>query len=596
MLAHQESWPFSALCTTLFTILSLTLTSPARAFDPTVSGRVMFGAAWRMQAPDPALLVSVNAAQVGLEGYANSGQNTDDANLNFQRGDATTRAVHAFVDLTARHGPFSAMARVKGWHDFALNQHPRGWGNNPSDYVAGRPLSDAGAARLSRFSGVALGDAYLQYLAPTGRSLLLRLGQQSLPWGEQAAFGGGLAAVNSVDQPALRRAGAAPQELRVPTPMLFARVGMTTTLALEGFYGSAFRASALDMCGTFWATTDYLAQGCNRAYSGALAVSDRARLATGAFLKRVDGPRADGGPQFGAGLTWKSGSGGLGAELGAYAVRTTQRTPIPGLRKSTRIGPSFIAGDLDGRNLAFFTEHPERVTLVALTAAYKHAASHWYGELAYRPHQALQLPPGDVLPAFLSPTAPSLIRADANATAPGAYFSGYDRRRTVQLQLGWQHTFAKQGPVLWRVAADVIGKHVVALPDPATRRYGRPDQYGAGPINGVCMPNSRDLERQCSFDGYVSPSAFGYRLRADARVAALRPGLNLHASALFAHDVQGWSHDFLLSEGRKSVNLALRFEYRGRYLAELAYVPVWGGRYGNQHDKDVLILAAGVKF
>lgn len=580
---EQHRQRLSALC------VALALPAVAQGAQFKASGRVMFGAALRTEAPDPALLVSFNAAEVGLTGYANSGQNTDDASLNFGRGDATTRAVHAFADLSASAGPWQALVRLKGWHDFALADHPRAWGNNPNGYQAGVPLSDAGAARLTRFSGIALGDAWVEY----GRApLTIRLGQQVLPWGEQAAFGGGLGAVNGADQPAIRRAGAAPQELRVPAPMLFARAQLDSATAIEGFYGSAFRPSALDMCGTFWATTDYLAQGCDRAFAGAMPVSDRARLAGGAFLKRVDSPASNDGPQFGVGVTWKAPS----AQLGVYAARYINRTPIPGLRKSTRAGPAFIPGDPDGRNLAFFTEHADDVKMAAVTAALKRGASTFSAELAYRPNQPLQLPPGDVLPAFLNPAAPSLIRADATATPAGGAFHGYDRLRTIQLQAGWQHAFVRRGALAWSVGADVIGKHVMSLPDPALRRYGRPDQYGTGPVHGSCVPNSREPERQCSLDGYVSASAYGYRLRAEARLAALRPGLSVQAAAVFTHDVHGWAHDFLLSEGRRSLNLALRMEYLGRYLAEVAYIPMWGGKYSNLRDKDLLVLAAGVKF
>ncbi|QYF93392.1 DUF1302 domain-containing protein [Massilia sp. PAMC28688] len=565
----------------------------AQAMLVKASGRLMFGAAVRTEAADPSLLVSFNAAQVGLVGDANSGQNTDDANLNFARGDATTRAVHAFADVSVARGPWSALVRLKAWHDFALADQPRAWGNNPNNYIGGRPLGDAGAARLSRFSGVALGDAFVQYAAPGGaRAWMVRAGQQSLPWGEQAVFGGGLGAINGADLPALRRAGAAPQQLRVPAPMLFVRAGVTRTVAVEAFYGSVFRPSALDMCGTFWTTTDYLAQGCDRAFAGPMALSDRERLAAGAFLKRIPSPSANDGPQYGGAISWKTPA----LELGLYAARYINRTPIPGVRKSTRTGPGFIPGDPDGLNLAFFTEHPDDVKVYAVSAAYQLARTRWSGELAYRPNQALQLPPGDVLPAFLSTSAPSLIRPDATATAPGAYFRGYDRGRTVQLQLGWQRTLATAGAATVSTAVDIIGKHVMALPDPAVRRYGRPDQFGTGPIHGVCVPNSREVARQCSFDGYVSPSAYGYRLRVDARLRQLRPGLNLHAFAAFTHDVKGWAHDFLLSEGRKSMNLSLRMDYRERYIAELSYLPIWDGRYSNLRDKDLLVLAAGVKF
>lgn len=574
--------------------ISLACAFDAAALDTKVQGGLAYGVSLRTEAPDPQLLVAYNAAAIGLTGLANSGHNTDDANLNFRRGDATSRALKAYLDLGLAEGAFSALVRIKAWHDFALTDHARPWGNNANGYQGGQPLGDNGAARLSRFSGIALGDAFMQHsVAVGGARVMGRLGQQSLSWGERAGFAGGLSALNANDQPAMRRPGVSPQEMRRPAPMLFARAELGAAFGLEGFYANTFRPSALDMCGTFWATTDYLAEGCDRAFAGAQQVSDRARLASGAFAKRAAAPNADHGKQYGAGLTWKSAALG---DVGLYAAHYTARTPIPGLYKATRAGPGLISGDPDGKNLTYFTEYVDDIKLVALNVARKRGRSTWSGELAYRPNQPLQLPPGDVLPPFLSPTAPALLRADATATAPGAAFRGYDRYRTMQLQVALQHDWGIVGGAAMTGTAEVVGKHVMSLPDPAVRRYGRPDQFGTGPIFGVCTVTSLNAARQCSFDGYVSPSAFAYRLRLDARFAEVLPGLNASASAMFTHEYKGWSYDFLLSEGRKSMNLGLRFEYKQRYQAELAYVPMWGGGYSNQSDKDGLALAVGVKF
>jgi hypothetical protein len=579
----------------LFVLFAAGLAGNAGAIDTKVSGRIVYGAAFRTEAADPQLLVSYNAAAVGLTGLANGGQNTDDASLNFRKGEATTHALKAYLDLSMTQGPVGALVRIKGWHDVALDSHARPWGNNPNNYQAGQPLSDAGAARLTRFSGVALGDAWVQYASTVGTAkVLARLGQQSLTWGERAGFAGGLGVLNANDQPAMRRAGAVPQELRRPAPMLFSRIDLGAALGLEAFYTSTFRPSALDMCGTFWAVADYVADGCNRVYVGPPAVSDRARLASGSFFKRAPSPTANDGAQFGAGLTWKDSASGV--EAGLYGARYIARTPMPGIVKSTRLGPAFLPGDADGKNVRYFAEYADDIRLLALTVARKQGRSTWSGELAYRPNQPLQMPAGDVVPPFLSPTAPALFRADADATAPGGAFSGYDRYRTLQLQVGLQHDWGMVGGVALSGGADIVGKHVMSLPDPALRRYGRPDQFGTGPVHGVCTVTSTSAAKQCSADGYVSPSAYAYRLRIEARRAELMPGLQAVASALFTHEFKGWSYDLLLSEGRKSMNLGLRFEYRQRYLAELAYVPVWGGAYSIQSDKDQFALAVGVKF
>jgi hypothetical protein len=159
-----------------------------------------------------------------------------------------------------------------------------------------------------------------------------------------------------------------------------------------------------------------------------------------------------------------------------------------------------------------------------------------------------------------------------------------------------QHVWGTLGGAALAGTFELIGKHVMALPDPALRRYGRPDQFGVGPVNGVCTASAAKAATQCSQDGYMTPSAYAYRLRVEARMGELAPGLNATASAQFMHELKGWSYDFLLSEGRKSMRLGLRFEYRQRYLAELAYVPIWGGAYNIQRDKDQVALAVGVKF
>lgn len=569
-------------------VLAVSAMQPACALDLKASGRVTYGSVYRVEAQDPRLLGTLNAGAAGLTGLNAAGANADDANLNFRRGDATTTALKAYLDLALRQDGFSALVRIKAWHDFALAGQPRAWGNVANGFAAGEPLSDAGAPPLSRFSGVVLSDAWIEQVVDAGRwRLSARVGRQTLSWGERVGFGGGLEALNPRDVPALRRAGAVPQETRVPIPALFGRVELDRAIALGGFYQAAFRPSALDMCGTFWAPSDYLVDGCDKVMSGQPVVSDRARIPLGAYLKRLPTP-PPAGSEFGLALKWHSAA--LATEFGCYDARYTGRTPIPSLRKSSRVGPAVIAGDPGGKNIAFFTEYPEAVRLQALTFAHRGERAEWFGELSYRPNQPLLISPGDALPPFLSPTAPALLRADADAIAPGGLFHGYDRYPMIQAQLGVQRVF---GPT-FTGSAEVVAKRVRGLPDPALRRYGRSDIFGAGPVNGVCSaPTPASL---CNLRGYVSTDAYAYRLRLDARLGGLPPGLAGVASAQFVHDVKGWSADALINEGRRTVNLGLRFEYRQRYLAELAYMPIWGGDYNAASDRDQVAFAVGVKF
>jgi hypothetical protein len=69
----------------------------------------------------------------------------------------------------------------------------------------------------------------------------------------------------------------------------------------------------------------------------------------------------------------------------------------------------------------------------------------------------------------------------------------------------------------------------------------------------------------------------------------------MRTPAPFAHEVKGWSGDLLVKQGRKSLNLTLRFAYRQRYLAEMGYLARWGGDYRAAAGRDALSLALGMR-
>lgn len=557
------------------------------------SGRITYGEVYRVQDRDPDLLYGLNAAAIGIEGFG-SGANADDANTNYGRNDAASRAVKGLFELSATRGNWSALLRVKAWRDVGLLHDERPWGNVPSAYAPDQPLSDAGAPRLSRFSGVALLDAWVQGWTRVGEVKLMgRIGQQSLEWGARSMSPGGLEALNPRDLPALRRAGSVPAEAVVPRPMLFGRIEPLVGFGLEAYYQTRFRPAAYDMCGTLWSMADYVVDGCDRVMAGMPFVTDRARIGLGALTKRLPTPKPEAG-EFGFGATWNPGP--AGTSLGLYHARYNARAALPVLRRSLRpAGPALIVGDPDGANMAYLTEYPEHLRITGLTITRQIGQDMLQGEMSYRPATPFMLAPGDVLLPFLSATAPSQLRARADAVAPGGIFRGYDLHPMWQAQIGVRREWTLGGVPLV-AGIEAVGKRVPGLPAPEVLRYGRADVFGGGPVGGACVVTTGNAARQCSLRGYVTPHAWGYRLRLDARLPSLLPQLQGSASALFAHDVRGWSGDFLLNEGRKTLGLALRFEYRQRYLAEFGYNPSWGGDYNPAADRDTASVALGVKF
>jgi hypothetical protein len=562
----------------------------------TFRGWLSYGTAIRTARPDPELISNSNAASVGITAKSNNGQNQDDGNLNFKRGDTISTVFKGIAEIELRRPESGALLRIKAWQDSALQDDARPWGNTPNNYAANRPLSDRGFSKLAQFSGVQPLDAYVYgRYAPGDRPLLLRAGYQSLDWGGQGMIGGGLSVLNPRDLPATHRPGALPSETKVPIPALFGQLELSDKLRLEGFYQIKWRPTALDGCGTFFSTSDYLANGCDKIVIGSPG-ADPLRLASGSFIARAATPTVNDAGQFGLATIYREPAGnGAYTDYGLYYAHYHSRMAIASAIKSTRLSTPFLPGNADGLNAAYFTEYPEDIRMLALSFSHNRQDFTLFGEFVYRPNQPMQLNGLDLFNAFASNSAATLLRSEAKATLPGGIYHGYDRHRVLQVEIG-----AKQRlPGLWGaesllLSGEVGIKQILDLPDVTSRRYGRQDFSGIGPVNGVCLVGPE--AKQCSNDGYVTASAWGYRLRASWRYPAVVAGIDLTPSLAFSHDVRGWSYDNVFNAGRQTLTLGLRADYRQRYQVDLNYATVAGGWFNNAKDRDYLALSAGMAF
>jgi hypothetical protein len=101
---------------------------------------------------------------------------------------------------------------------------------------------------------------------------------------------------------------------------------------------------------------------------------------------------------------------------------------------------------------------------------------------------------------------------------------------------------------------------------------------------------------QCTTAGYVSRNAWGVRTVLGLRYANLFEGVDLVPSMLYGRDVSGWSGDGAINEGRNLAALSLRANFRSGLVADIAWVPTWGGTYNNQRDRSAFALYVGQRF
>lgn len=558
-----------------------------------INTTVVVGTQTRMQSQDQKLMFKANGASQGMGGNALTGQNDDDSNLNYKKGDQVSTVLKAYSEMRLKREDTEVVLAAKAWYDYGQSHDDRPWGNYPNGYRAGEPLSDNGFDSLAKFSGVALMNAYVgQRFSIGGQALDVRLGNQVLQqWGERSSIGGGLAAISPIDIGAFRRPGALAAESTIPVPQITARWQFVDNQSVEAFYQFMFRHSELPGCGTYFAASDYLAEGCNGVFPGG-AQTDGAKLAAGNFVKRTGTVEPDDGGQFG--LAYRLRLGPINTNLALYFAQYHNRLPNLDVVKSTRATP-YIPGDPGGLNAQYGTEYADNVRVWGLSFDSKVASATVFGELTYRPNQPLGLNGTDLLNAFLSNTAPTPLRQDAINTAAGGTFQAFDRKQMLQLQLGVLQPFKDVlGADTLILAGEAGYRRYPNLPDVNQRRYGRSTVFGLGPVNGVCTAATAT----CSNDGYVTEDSWGYRLRASARYPGLLTGADLVPTIGFAHDVKGWTHDNTFNQGRKILNVSLRGEYQKRYFADVSYFTVLGkgGDFDNLRDRDYLNLAVGYSF
>ncbi len=558
-----------------------------------INTTVVVGTQTRMQSQDQKLMFKANGASQGMGGNALTGQNDDDSNLNYKKGDQVSTVLKAYSEMRLKREDTEVVLAAKAWYDYGQSHDDRPWGNYPNGYRAGEPLSDNGFDSLAKFSGVALMNAYVgQRFSIGGQALDVRLGNQVLQqWGERSSIGGGLAAISPIDIGAFRRPGALAAESTIPVPQITARWQFVDNQSVEAFYQFMFRHSELPGCGTYFAASDYLAEGCNGVFPGG-AQTDGAKLAAGNFVKRTGTVEPDDGGQFG--LAYRLRLAPVNTNLALYFAQYHNRLPNVDVVKSTRATP-YIPGDPGGLNAQYGTEYADNVRVWGLSFDSKVASATVFGELTYRPNQPLGLNGTDLLNAFLSNTAPTPLRQDAINTAAGGTFQAFDRKQMLQLQLGVLQPFKDVlGADTLILAGEAGYRRYPNLPDVNQRRYGRSTVFGLGPVNGVCTAATAT----CSNDGYVTEDSWGYRLRASARYPGLLAGADLVPTIGFAHDVKGWTHDNTFNQGRKILNVSLRGEYQKRYFADVSYFTVLGkgGDFDNLRDRDYLNLAVGYSF
>ena len=311
------------------------------SLDTTLS----YGVNYRAENQDKGLIARANGGTGDNTGLINS----DDGNLNFQKGELFSEVLKVVSDLDLRYGEdYGLFMRGRAFYDFELEEDER-----RHRQISSQGLDEAG-------SSVDLLDAFVYgSWSLNERALNARLGRQVINWGEGLFYQNGIGATNPIDINALRAPGSEIKEAFMPTFMISGSYEVLDSLTVEGYWqpGKAWEASKIDPCGTYFSTLDVIGEGCNylslpplqgsftggrafdspeqaQAYADSLSPGLVNNLLKGylpgTFIPRSQDVDADDAAQYGVALRWLVPELN-DTELGFYYLRYSMNVPMLGL-------------------------------------------------------------------------------------------------------------------------------------------------------------------------------------------------------------------------------------------------------------------------
>lgn len=556
-----------------------------------VNATVTYGTTYRTEDPDAGLLGPVSSARVPGAPAGKLGGNAGSSDLNFRKDSRVSNVLKGTADFELKKDNFGLFVRAKAWRDFALTDDLRPYGNFANGYKTDAPLSDNGFHAEAKFSNAQIVDAYVFGEVNVGASapMTVKVGRQFLNWGSARFIGGGVNVINPLDVPGALRPGALPEESRLPVGMIYANLQNSKAWGVEGFIQLESRSMVLPGCGTFNSAANYAPVGCN--YVSVLpTAADPVALASGRYAHRSEDVNASDSGQVG--LSWRLTPEGMNTDFRLFAMNYHSRAPsirvtnanIGGTYGALGTGtPPSFSRLTDPNGMKYAMVYAENMQMFAASFEAKPApGTQVFGELAYRPNQAITLNASDLIAAFLqrSPASALNLAKGTNAIPAGGTFDGFDRFAVTNLSVGATQIFPKQlGAERVVLTGEVGYNNVAGLPDAGSLRYGRSDDFGLAQVSGQACVDNTIAKLQCAQSGFVTSNSWGYRLRVAATYAVPAIGANLTPSIFFAQDVNGYSYDGSFLEGRRTLRSALRADWGKKYFAELQLNQISGGTY-----------------
>lgn len=546
-----------------------------------------------------------------LIGIANGGNadsvNNDDGDLNYGKGIVSnTFKVTTEVELNYKNS--GGFFRATGFYDREAMDGER-------DRTQ---LSDSAKDMVG--SDISMLDAYVwNHFDVKERSTEIRVGNQTLSWGESTFIQNSINTINPVDVSKLRIPGSELREALKPVPILSASMDTTDNSSVELFYQLQWEKTQIDPTGSYFSTNDYAGAGGERVMLGWGLVPDTvpagyvpAGSTSTTVVSRSSDEEAKDDGQYG--LAYRFYSEALNdTEFGLYYIKYHSRLPIINAKTGTR--EAALGLDPDGKSYvqtaSYFISYPEDISLYGFSfnTSLGRSGVALQGEISYRQDVPLQIDDVEILFAALG-AQDDLDPGNTGAADFAEYgqlgavgfetvIPGYIRRDVSQAQVTATKMF---GPGLGADATILLGEvgvtQVMDMPSKDVLRLNGPGTFLSGNADfEQATTSALHPDRIVSSDHFADATSWGYRVVGKMQFDNAFNSINLAPRIVWQHDVQGVSPgpggNFIA--GRRSITAGISADYQHTYSADLSITTYAGaGRYNLLRDRD--FIAANVKY
>lgn len=466
--------------------------------------------------------------------------NSDNGNLNFDKGDLFSLQVKGTHELNVSYQDLGLFVRGMYYYDFEAESGVSAYSHYLSDQLPSSNANDLCAdpdASDNLCQDIRLLDAFVYADFYVGDiPVTIRVGDQVISWGESTFIQHGINNINPVNVASARAPGAELKEVFIPVGTLYTSVGLTDTVGVEAYYQYQWDRSILPVSGSYFATNDWAGDGGYRnniqlsftrnpdinsefmlASLNALGDNIRSGLdpttaasvllsyATKAGLREYGGAfhhDADDKGQYGLKVSYLAEQLN-DTEFGGYFINYHSKRPVfsgigadytsAGLTQGVQYLAANTITEQNITDIVAFPQavavYPEDIQLYGLSFNTNIGETSVAGEIAYRRDEPFQIDDVEVLyAAFPEQLAAAGLRPDLagisqydnlfGAPQPGDSLQGYITLDNVQAQATFTHLF---GPSLGTdnlvLLAEVGYVQLRDMPDPEFLRLEVPGTH-----------------------------------------------------------------------------------------------------------------------